>query len=147
MKKKIIVYQSSHHQNTEKLVLQLARALECDTCPIDQTDRLNLSQYTEVVFAGGVYYGKPAESLTQYIKINAGSLKDKKIHLILTSGVAFKSYILNFKKMVEDLGLKVDKTFHCKGFSSYGILKYIGGVAKGHPNDDDIISAIMWFRD
>lgn len=147
MTKKMIIYQSLHHQNTEKLVLQLARALECDTCPISQADTVNLSDYTDLIFASGVYYGKPAENLTQYIEKNVEKLKDKKIHLILTSGAGFKSYIRRFQTMVEDLGLKVDKTFQCKGFNTYGPFRWIGGIGKGRPNDDDIISAIMWFRE
>jgi flavodoxin len=37
-------------------------------------------------------------------------------------------------------------TYGCKGFDTVGPLKLIGGIAKGHPDENDVKGAIEFFR-
>ena len=36
--------------------------------------------------------------------------------------------------------------FSCKGYDTYGPFKLVGGIAKGHPNEKDLNSAIEFYK-
>ena len=42
---------------------------------------------------------------------------------------------------IKDAGATIVGDFTCKGFDTYGPIKLIGGIAKGHPDNDDIAAA------
>jgi flavodoxin len=36
--------------------------------------------------------------------------------------------------------------FSCKGYDTFGLFKLIGGLAKGHPDDNDLENAVTFFK-
>ncbi|MGB3985262.1 MAG: flavodoxin, partial [Limnochordia bacterium] len=36
-------------------------------------------------------------------------------------------------------------TYGCRGFDTFGPFKLVGGIAKGHPNENDIAGAVKFF--
>ena len=36
--------------------------------------------------------------------------------------------------------------FQCKGYDTFGPFKFVGGIQKGHPTEDEIAEAVEFYR-
>ena len=137
-----IVYTSEHHGNTEKLVKKIAEECQVDLIDAVKQIDIDLSGYDMIGFASGIYYSKFHQSILKFSEENLSA--DKKVFLICTYGGSanFKSIelILN-KKHASVVG-----KFGCKGYDTFGPFKLVGGIAKGHPDDEDIKNAVEFVR-
>lgn len=140
--RKAIVYTSVHHGNTEKLVKRIAE--ECQVDLIDAIKQMNadLNDYDMIGFASGIYYSKFHQSILKFSEENLSA--DKKVFLICTYGGS-----ANYKSIEQILDKKYSKVigkFGCKGYDTFGPFKLVGGIAKGHPDDEDIKNAVEFVR-
>ena len=140
--RKAIVYASVHHGNTEKLVKRIAE--ECRVDLIDAIKQMNvdLNDYDIIGFASGIYYSKFHKSILKFIEKNLAD--DKKVFLICTYGGS-----ANFKSIEQILNKKhasVFGKFGCKGYDSFGPFKLVGGIAKGHPDEEDMKNAVDFVK-
>lgn len=141
MTKQVILYYSQHHGNTEKLVTELCKkAPEWTAVSLADTEKeyVDLSQCETIGFASGVYMAKPHQELIKYIEDNEKELQGKRVFVMLTSGSNQKSYGSQFVSYLEERGFTVDGCYQCKGWDTYGLWKYIGGISKNHPNKKDV---------
>jgi flavodoxin len=146
---KTIIYCSSyHHKNTFKIAQILSRELKAEIIdPADFDFQTDLNQYDLIGFGSGVYMGKFHRNLYKLVN-NLTEVKNKSCFIFSTSGI--KSLpIINyfyppFKKLLENKGFRVISYFSCPGWDTYGpygLLKYIGGIKKGRPNQHDLNKA------
>ncbi len=140
--KTAIVYASVHHGNTKKIVDEIAKNEELDLIDATQIKEKNLSEYDLIGFASGIYFGKFHQSVLDFASVN--EIEDKKVFLIYTYGgsEAYKS----IEPIIESKGAEIVGKFSCKGYDTFGPFKLIGGVAKGHPNDMDLVAAVDFFE-
>ena len=140
--RKAIVYTSVHHGNTEKLVKRIAE--ECQVDLIDAIKQMNadLNDYDMIGFASGIYYSKFHQSILKFSEENLSA--DKKVFLICTYGGS-----ANFKSIEQILNKKhasVVGKFGCKGYDTFGPFKLVGGIAKGHPDEEDMKNAVEFVK-
>ena len=140
--RKAIVYTSVHHGNTEKLVKRIAE--ECRVDLIDAIKQMNvdLNDYDMIGFASGIYYSKFHQSILKFSEENLSA--DKKVFLICTYGGS-----ANFKSIEQILNKKhasVVGKFGCKGYDTFGPFKLVGGIAKGHPDEEDMKNAVDFVK-
>lgn len=140
--RKAIVYTSVHHGNTEKLVKRIAE--ECQVDLIDAIKQMNadLDDYDMIGFASGIYYSKFHQSILKFSEENLSA--DKKVFLICTYGGS-----ANYKSIEQILDKKRSKVigkFGCKGYDTFGPFKLVGGIAKGHPDEEDIKNAVAFVK-
>ena len=140
--RKAIVYTSVHHGNTEKLVKRIAE--ECQVDLIDAIKQMNadLNDYDMIGFASGIYYSKFHQSILNFSEENLSA--DKKVFLICTYGGS-----ANFKSIEQILNKKhasVVGKFGCKGYDTFGPFKLVGGIAKGHPDEEDMKNAVDFVK-
>ena len=140
--RKAIVYTSVHHGNTEKLVKSIAE--ECQVDLIDAIKQMNadLDDYDMIGFASGIYYSKFHQSILKFSEENLSA--DKKVFLICTYGGS-----ANFKSIEQILNKKhasVVGKFGCKGYDTFGPFKLVGGIAKGHPDEEDMKNAVDFVK-
>ena len=140
--RKAIVYASVHHRNTEKLVKDIAK--ECQVDLIDDVKRsdADLSSYDMIGFASGIYFSKFHQSILEFTEKNLPD--DKKVFLICTYGES-----ANYKSIEQILDKKRSKVigkFGCRGYDTFGPFKLVGGIAKGHPNEEDIKNAVEFVK-
>ena len=140
--RKAIVYTSVHHGNTEKLVKMIAE--ECQVDLIDAIKQMNadLNDYDMIGFASGIYYSKFHQSILKFSEENLSA--DKKVFLICTYGGS-----ANFKSIEQILNKKhasVVGKFGCKGYDTFGPFKLVGGIAKGHPDEEDMKNAVDFVK-
>ena len=140
--RKAIVYTSVHHGNTEKLVKRIAE--ECQVDLIDAIKQMNadLNDYDMIGFASGIYYSKFHQSILKFSEENLSA--DKKVFLICTYGGS-----ANFKSIEQILNKKhasVVGKVGCKGYDTFGPFKLVGGIAKGHPDEEDMKNAVDFVK-
>ena len=140
--RKAIVYTSVHHGNTEKLVKRIAE--ECQVDLIDAIKQMNadLNDYDMIGFASGIYYSKFHQSILKFSEENLSA--DKKVFLICTYGGS-----ANFKSIEQILNKKhasVVGKFGCKGYDTFGPFKLVGGIAKGHPDEEDMKNVVDFVK-
>ena len=146
-KKCLILYCSSHHQNTETLVKKAAAQLpDIDVMPLSGDCRPELSRYELIGLASGIYMGRPHAAMQSFLEVHQKELKGRKVFTLLTSGANQKKYGTAFSSLLEGYGCTVLGNYQCKGFDTFGPWKLIGGIAKGHPDNSDIAGAEAFLR-
>ena len=129
-----IVYASVHHGNTEKLVKRIAEECQVDLIDAVKQPDADLSSYDMIGFASGIYFSKFHQSILEFAEKNLPD--DKKIFLICTYGGS-----ANYKTIEQILDKRhasVVGKFGCKGYDTFGPFKLVGGIAKDHPNEEDM---------
>lgn len=140
--KKVIVYASVHHGNTKKVVKRIAEECHVDLINATKETNVDLSQYDMVGFASGIFLSNFHESV---LKFAENHLPDnKKVFLICTYGGSanYKS----IKKILTKKNATVIGKFGCKGYDTFGPFKLIGGIAKGHPDENDLNKAVSFVK-
>lgn len=143
--KTAIIYFSSHHMNTKKVLDAIAAKLPVELIPIAKAANADLSGYSLLGFASGIYYASYASKLKEFMKEHRFE-KEQKAFLISTSGIRNKKYSGEEKSILEEKGVPVIGTYSCKGFDTFGPFKYIGGISKGHPNQTELNGAVQFME-
>ena len=139
--RKAIVYASVHHGNTEKLVKGIAEECQVDLLDAVKQPDADLSSYDMIGFASGIYFSKFHR---RYWICREELPDDKKVFLICTYGGS-----ANYKSIEQILDKKhasVVGKFGCKGYDTFGPFKLVGGIAKGHPNEEDMKNAVDFVK-
>lgn len=148
--KACIVYASYHHQNTQKVARVMGDVLAAKVLDVTKARQEDVLEADLVGFGSGIYYGKFHESLLEFAR-SLPYVSGQKAFLFSTAGmrlnVLFNPGHRAIKKILEDKGFKVIGEFSCPGYDTYGPLKYIGGVKKGRPSQEDINKAEHFARD
>ena len=78
-----------------------------------------------------------------YASVHHGNT-EKKIFLICTYGGSanYKS----IEQILEKKHSEVIGEFGCKGYDTFGPFKQVGGIAKGHPDEEDIKNAVEFVK-
>lgn len=132
--KTTIIYHSFHHGNTEKLVRSFSEGIEL--IPAKEVGDTDLSKYDLVGLASGIYAGKFAPEIYEFIERHTSELK--RVFLVYTSGSNNTKYGEKMKQTLEKLGIEVIGVFSCLGYNTFGPFKLIGGKNKGRPNAEDL---------
>jgi len=142
--KTAIVYYSKHHGNTKKLLDAIADIGDVDLIDAENSAQTNLESYDMIGFASGIYYSKYNKSVLEFAqkKSSAG----KKIFFIHTAGEPRENQNAAIKTITDEKGCQCLGTYFCKGFDTYGPFKLVGGIAKGHPNSDEISDAVSFYE-
>ncbi|MDR1514845.1 MAG: flavodoxin family protein [Synergistaceae bacterium] len=138
--KTVIIYASTHHENTKKIVEAMADCISADVVDIVRNKEVNLTNYDIIGFASGVYFHTLHESIKKFIN-EATFDKKHKSFLVCTCGIGYRDYTKGVKKNLAEKGIPCIGSFQCRGYDTFGFFDKIGGIAKGHPNDMDLKNA------
>lgn len=140
--KTAIIFASVHHGNTRKIVEKIARNNDVDLIDATQVKEKDLSEYDQIGFASGIYYGKFHQSVLNFASVNLPEYKE--VFLICTYGgsAAYQS----IETIIKDKHCNVIGKFSCKGYDTFGPFKLVGGIAKGHPNEKDLTAAMEFYQ-
>lgn len=143
MKVLLIVY-SYHHHNTIKVAEAFSEILDARISKPEDINPQEINDYDLIGFGSGIDSGKHYKQLLDF----AQELPENKKKL---SFVFSTSAVQNQKKLIKDhLALKtilinkgyvIIDEFSCKGYNTNSFLKYLGGMNKGRPNEDDLSRA------
>ena len=143
--KTAIIYYSKHHGNTKKLLDAIAMQGGVTLIEASGGPRIETSTYEMIGFASGIYYSKFHQSVLQFAEKNLQ--RDMKVFFIYTCGMKRKNYTDAIKLIADSKGARTLGIYGCLGFDTFGPLKFIGGIAKGRPNDEDIAGAAKYYQE
>ena len=140
--KSIIIYESTHHGNTKKLVDAIAAKYDVEAVSIEKAEAIDLSGYDMIGLAAGIAFGKFYKRMEEFAKkIPSGS----KVFLLYTCGNPSAGYVKNITGTLEANGAEVLGNYGCRGYDTYGPFKLVGGIAKGHPTEEEITGAVIFY--
>ena len=145
MGKTAIVYYSQHHGNTKKLLDAIA-GFDKDVTLIDVTEKheVDLTGYGRIGFASGIYFGKFAEQLHSFAKVNLPTGKD--VFFIATAGNPVSHNFNSISAVAKEKHCNEIGRFQCAGFDTFGPFKLVGGLQKGHPTEEELQGAIEFYK-
>lgn len=145
MEKIAIVYVSYHHKNTKKVLDEMAKYRNLELVKVSDGKEKDWSEYTHIGFASGIYFGGLDKALVE-LADKLPITESQKTFIVYTCGSNFKNYAKKLEEILKSKKGAFAGTFWCKGYDTYGFLKYIGGIAKRHPNEDDLRKAAEFIK-
>ncbi len=142
--KTAVVYHSSHHGNTKKLLDAMAQEGEVTLLEASADSSIDLADYDLIGFASGIYASRLHESVLHCAERNLP--RGKPVFVLYTYG-AWRPKLTHLEKTVSAKGGQILGVYGCPGFCTFGPLKLIGGIAKGRPNAQDVAAAVGFFRE
>ena len=142
--KTAIVYYSEHHGNTKKLRDAIAAKHDVTLINVTKTPETDLSGYDRIGLASGIYYSSFAQHLLAYAEEHLPEGKD--VFYIFTHGAPKGMFLNAVRKIAEAKHCRELGDYHCQGFDTFGPFKLVGGIAKGHPTEDEISGAVSFYE-
>lgn len=142
--KTAIVYYSKHHKNTKKLLDAIAEKHDVTLIDVTAEPTTDLDGYDRIGFASGIYYSKFQKTLLKYAETFMPN--GKETFFIYTYGAKKDGYTNAIADAVKKHDAKILGEFGCFGFNTFGPFKLIGGIAKGHPDADDLKNAVEFYE-
>ena len=142
--KTAIVYYSEHHGNTKKLLDAIAAKHDVTLINVTKTPETDLSGYDRIGLASGIYYSSFAKQLLAYAEEHLPEGKD--VFYIFTHGAPKGMFLNAVRKIAEAKHCRELGDYHCQGYYTFGPFKLVGGIAKGHPTEDEISGAVSFYE-
>jgi flavodoxin len=145
----LLIVHSYHHNNTQKVAEAMAKVLEAEIYTPQQTTPGEPQQYELVGFGSGIDSDKHYKELLNFAE-KLTQVTDKKAFVFSTSGmpvgIAGQQQLEEYtrkchttlKETLQSKGYTIVGEFGCAGFNTNNFLKYIGGINKGRPNEEDL---------
>ena len=142
--KTAILYYSNHHGNTKKILDAIAAECEVTLIDVTKAKDQDLSGYDRIGLASGIYFSSFAQQIVDYAERNLP--EGVPVFFIYTHGAPKGGFLTGIravtgKKHCQELGV-----YHCKGFDTFGPFKMVGGIAKGHPTDEELRAAVEFYK-
>ena len=142
--KTAIVYYSNHHGNTRKLLDAIAAKHEVTLVDAVRDKDFDLKPFDRIGFASGAYFASFARQILEFARNQLP--ENKEVFFLNTCGTKQEVYFkeirsITWKKECRELG-----AYQCLGFDTFGPFKVVGGIAKGHPDEEEIQAAVRFYE-
>ena len=143
--KTAVCYYSRHHGNTLKVLQAMADAGEIDLIDVTKPKTASLADYGCVGFASGIYGFEFQKAVVEFARRQLP--QGKPVFFVYTYGGAKGTGAKAMAEIAAQKNCPVLGEFSCKGFDTFGPFKLVGGIAKGHPDEQDLSNARRFYRD
>ena len=143
-KKIVIIYASTHHRNTYKLVKAISDKHNIDIIDATQQSSADLQSYDVIGFASGIDFGKFYEAVENFARDHLPC--KKKVFFLYTCAMDRKGFTDSIREIAAQKEAVVLGEYGCKGYNTYGPWKVIGGMNKKHPTQEEIDSSVAFFE-
>ena len=141
--KTAIVYYSIHHGNTKKLLDAIAEKNEVTLIDVTEQASADISEYDRIGFASGIYYASFAKELKEYASVHLP--ENKEVFYIYTHGAPKGNFLKAMREIANQKHCRELGEYRCLGFDTFGPFKLVGGIAKGHPTEEEIRGAVEFY--
>lgn len=142
--KTAVVYYSRHHENTKKLLDAMAENNDITLIDVTKMSNADLNEYDLIGFASGIYYSKYHKTVLNFAKNNLP--QNKKVFFVHTYGVYKEGHTKAIREEVSKKSALITGEYGSLGFNTFGPFKLIGGIAKNHPDKDEIKGAVSFYE-
>lgn len=143
--KTAICYYSRHHGNTLKVLEAMAAEGDVELIDVTARQAVRLEEYDCIGFASGIYgfefHKGVVEFARQYLPVQ------KPVFFVYTYGGAKGTGAKAIADIAKEKACPVLGEFSCKGYDTFGPFKLMGGIAKGHPDAQDLENARAFYRE
>lgn len=135
--KTLIVCESWHHGNTKKIADAMATVLHAEVVRPGDVNGEALADFDLIGFGAGIDRGKHYKGLLTWV--DTLPMLDKSAFVFSTRGSPrLGTYHRALNNKLAEKGFTIVGEFSCRGFDTNGPLRFIGGIAKGRPNAQDL---------
>ena len=138
------VYYSQHHGNTKKLLDAIAAAEDVTLIDVTADPTADLSAFDRIGLASGIYFNAFAKQLMAFADARLPEGKD--VFFVYTHGAPTGGFLKGIRQITGKKKCRELGAYHCQGFDTFGPFKLVGGIAKGHPTEDEIRGAVEFYR-
>ena len=142
--KTTIVYYSKHHGNTKKLLDAIAAENDVTLTDVTAQPVADLTGYDRIGFASGIYYASFAKQILSFALEHLPENKD--VFYIYTHGAPVGGFLKGIREIAEKKHCRELGAYHCLGFDTFSPFKLVGGIAMGHPTEEEIAGAAKFYR-
>lgn len=143
--KTAVIYYSAHHGNTGKLLERIKGEFpDVELIDVTSCGAADLSGYDRIGIASGIYFNGFAKQLLCFAEENLP--ENKPVFFICTGGAPLKSSLNSVRALAKRKNCRVTGEYKCLGFDTFGPLKLVGGIAKGHPDESELCGAVEFYR-
>ena len=104
----------------------------------------DLSGYDRIGFASGIYYSSFAKQIIAFAEKNLPD--EKPVFFIYTHGAPKGDFLKGIRAVTQGKNCPEIGEFRCQGYDTFGPFKLVGGIAKGHPTEDEIRKAVEFYQ-
>jgi hypothetical protein len=72
--------------------------------------------------------------------------KEKPVFFIYTHGAPKGDFLKGIREVTQKKNCPELGVYHCKGFDTFGPFKVVGGIAKGHPTQEELKAAADFYK-
>ena len=144
MEKTAIIYASTHHGNTRKLVEAIAEKYDIVQIDATKQQHADLIDYDLIGFASGIDFGKFYGSVEQFLQNNLP--ENKQVFFLYTCAKVSSRFTATIKEKALKREAIITGEYGCRGFNTYGPWRLIGGMNKNHPSEEEIHEALMFYK-
>ena len=130
--------------NTEKVAKVFAKVLDAELRTPQQVDPEGLEGYDMIGFGSGIYGEKHHKFLLD-LADGLPQVTDRKAFIFSTSAIMGKDKVAEdhslLREKLRSKGYIIVDEFACKGFNTNSFMRYLGGMNKGRPNEEDLKNA------
>jgi len=144
MGKALVVVHSWHHGNTEKIAGAIAGALDAEVKFPQDIRPEDSGEYSLIGLGAGIDSGRHYAPLLDW----AGALppaQEQSAFIFSTAGVSSKKKTARDHSALREIllakGYAIVGEFACRGYNTNSVLKHMGGMNRGRPNEDDLQAA------
>ena len=141
--KTVLCYYSYHHGNTRKVAEAMAAAGDVTLLDVRAAPTADLTGYDCVGLASGIYGFEVHKALVDFARASLPA--GKPVFFVTTCGAAKGAGTKALAAVAAEKGCPVLGEFGCKGFDTFGPFKLVGGIAKGHPDAQDLADARAFY--
>ena len=142
--KTAIIYYSEHHGNTKKLLDAIAARHEVTLVSVTKEPAADLSDFDRIGLASGIYYGGFAKQLTAWAQERLP--EGKEVFFIYTHGAPKGNFLNGIRQVTERKHCREIGEYRCQGFDTFGPFRLLGGIAKGHPTEEETAGAVSFYE-
>ena len=144
-KKIVIVYASTHHENTYKVVKAISEQYHIEIIDATKQTIADLQKYDIIGFASGIDFGKFYPAVEDFARENLPN--KKQVFFLYTCAMVRKGFTDSIREIVSQKEAMVLGEYGCKGYNTYGPWQIIGGMNKKHPTKEEIALAVKFVGD
>jgi len=145
--KSAIIYHSIHHKNTEKIARAMAEEIGSRLLTVDEAKEITGPEFAIVGLGSGIFFSKHHRHLLNFVSSWQGLPSN--CFIFSTAGLRFlhKWWHSELLARLEKRHCRVWGQFCSPGWDTVGPLKYIGGIHRGRPNQNDLELARRFARE
>ncbi|MBM3966669.1 MAG: flavodoxin [Planctomycetes bacterium] len=139
-----IIHISVHHHNTYKVAEARGVATGGTVLTVDEAKKVDLSEYALVGFGSGIFFSSHHPALLRFVREH--DTIPNKVFLFSTAGLPSLHWIWHrlLRKALQKKGIQILGEASYPGWDTVGLLRWIGGIQRGHPNEKDVSAATQF---